>query len=59
MTFSADTRSLLYRPGLLTPDDAQALVRGALGACDDGELFLQFVASESFGFDDGRLKTAD
>ncbi|MCW1987672.1 UNVERIFIED_ORG: TldD protein [Sphingomonas sp. R1F5B] len=59
MTLSADTRSLLYRPGLLTPDDAQRLVRGALGACDDGELFLQFVASESFGFDDGRLKTAD
>ena len=59
MTLSADTRSLLYRPGLLTPDDAQRLVRNALGACDDGELFLQFVASESFGFDDGRLKTAD
>ncbi|MGE3747832.1 MAG: metalloprotease TldD, partial [Sphingomonadaceae bacterium] len=25
----------------------------------DGELFLQYIASESFGFDDGRLKTAD
>ena len=24
-----------------------------------GELYLQYTASESFGFDDGRLKTAD
>ncbi|MBA4355937.1 MAG: metalloprotease TldD, partial [Novosphingobium sp.] len=54
-----DTRSLLYRPGLLTPDDAQRLTREALQSCDDGELYLQFIASESFGFDDGRLKTAD
>ncbi|OYW16067.1 MAG: metalloprotease TldD [Novosphingobium sp. 12-64-8] len=54
-----DTRSLLYRPGLLTPDDARRLTAEALGACDDGELYLQFIASESFGFDDGRLKTAD
>jgi TldD protein len=56
---SADTRSLLYRPGQLTPEDALRLTRESLSACDDGELFLQFVASESFGFDDGRLKTAD
>ncbi len=59
MTQTSDTRALLYRPGLLTPDDAQRLTAAALGACDDGELYLQFVASESFGFDDGRLKTAD
>jgi TldD protein len=26
---------------------------------DDGELYLQYSASEAFGFDDGRLKTAD
>jgi TldD protein len=30
-----------------------------LGGLDDGELYLQYTASESFGFDDGRLKTAD
>ena len=58
MTLS-DPRSLLYRPGLLSPDDAQRLTREALQNCDDGELYLQFIASESFGFDDGRLKTAD
>ena len=59
MTHTPDARSLLYRPGLLTPDEARRLTATALGACEDGELFLQFIASESFGFDDGRLKTAD
>ncbi|MCK9541766.1 MAG: metalloprotease TldD [Novosphingobium sp.] len=59
MTVSADPRSLLYRPGLLSPDEARALARETLARCDDGELYLQFIASESFGFDDGRLKTAD
>ncbi|GGD56833.1 metalloprotease TldD [Croceicoccus mobilis] len=59
MTIPADPRSLLYRPGQLDPDTAQALARETLSACDDGELFLQFTASESFAFDDGRLKTAD
>ncbi len=54
-----DTRSLLYRSGLLSPEEAQRLTASALKACDDGELYLQFIASESFGFDDGRLKTAD
>ncbi|MFN3469889.1 MAG: metalloprotease TldD [Novosphingobium sp.] len=54
-----DTRSLLYRSGLLSPEEAQRLTAHALKACDDGELYLQFIASESFGFDDGRLKTAD
>ena len=54
-----DPRSLLYRSGQLTPDEAQTLARQALAKCDDGELYLQFIASEAFGFDDGRLKTAD
>ncbi len=54
-----DPRSLLYRSGQLTPDQAQALARETLARCDDGELYLQFTASEAFGFDDGRLKTAD
>ena len=59
MTSSPAPRSLLYRPGQLSPDEATKLARQTLSACDDGELFLQFVASESFTFDDGRLKTAD
>ena len=59
MTTPADPRSLLYRSGHLTPAEAEALARETLGNCDDGELYLQFTASEAFGFDDGRLKTAD
>ncbi len=52
-----DPRSLLYRQ--LDPAEAQALARETLGKCDDGELYMQFIASEMFAFDDGRLKTAD
>jgi TldD protein len=59
MTQLPDPRSLLYRPGQLSPDEARVLVQSALKNCDDGELYLQFIASEAFGFDDGRLKTAD
>ena len=59
MTQIPDPRSLLYTDGKLSPDEAQVLARETLAQCDDGELYLQFIASESFGFDDGRLKTAD
>ena len=52
-----DPRSLLYRQ--LDPARAQALTSQALSRCDDGELYMQFIASETFAFDDGRLKTAD
>ena len=52
-----DPRSLLYRQ--LDPAHAQALTAEALSRCDDGELYMQFIASETFAFDDGRLKTAD
>ena len=52
-----DPRSLLYRQ--LDPAEAQAIARDTLARCDDGELYLQFIAAETFAFDDGRLKTAD
>ena len=55
---SPDPRALLYREGL-DPAAALRLTEAALRNCDDGELYLQYLASESFGFDDGRLKTAD
>ncbi len=54
-----DARGLLYRDGQLDPDSALRLTAAALGKCDDGELYLQYRATEAFGFDDGRLKTAD
>src|SRR5687767_14903310 len=59
MTLTADPRRFLYRPDGLDPDAALRLTAEALTRCDDGELYLQYTASESFGFDDGRLKTAD
>lgn len=49
-------RSFLYRN--LDPDEARRLAAKHLAHCDDGELFLEYGASEAFGFDDGRLKTA-
>ena len=54
---SVDPRHFLYRS--LDPDGAKRLAAKHLSACDDGELFLQYHVNESFGFDDGRLKTAD
>src|SRR5215469_12442105 len=36
----------------------QATVDEALKGSDDGELFLEYRQSESFAFDDGRLKAA-
>src|ERR1700751_789318 len=52
-----DPRRFLYRS--LDPDSARQLAAKHLSAHDDGELYLQYSASEGFGFDDGRLKTAD
>jgi TldD protein len=58
MTYT-DPRSFLYQPGLIDPDGALRITKQALKSCDDGELYLQYSAAESFGFDDGRLKLAD
>ena len=52
-----DPRRFLYRS--LEPDAASRLATRHLAGKDDGELYLQYSASEAFGFDDGRLKTAD
>ncbi|QDM40866.1 metalloprotease TldD [Altererythrobacter sp. TH136] len=54
-----DPHALLYADGKLTPDEAKALAAETLRICDDGELYLQFAATEAFVFDDGRLKTAN
>src|SRR5213082_2369518 len=54
---AADPRHFLYRS--LEPEAARRVAHKHLSARDDGELYLQYSASEAFGFDDGRLKTAD
>ena len=48
-----------FSTAALDPDGAKRLAATHLSAHDDGELYLQYSASEAFGFDDGRLKTAD
>ncbi|GAA3998863.1 metalloprotease TldD [Sphingomonas humi] len=58
MTDLSDPRRFLYSAGL-DPDEARRLAARHLSAHDDGELYLQYRRSEAFGFDDGRLKTAD
>ena len=52
-----DPRRFLYRN--LDPQGARRLAGKHLSGHDDGELYLQYSTSEAFGFDDGRLKTAD
>src|SRR5687768_3175333 len=54
-----DPRRFLYRPDGLDPEAAKRLTAEALRSCDDGELYLQYIASESSSCDDGRLKSAD
>src|SRR5947208_11550961 len=54
---ATDPRHFLYRS--LDPEGARRLAAEHLAAHDDGELYVQYSASEAFGFDDGRLKTAD
>src|SRR3954464_12049462 len=53
----SDPRHFLYRN--LDPEGARRLAHKHLSGHDDGELYLQYKISEAFGFDDGRLKTAD
>jgi TldD protein len=53
-----DPRRFIYRD-TLDPAEAQRLAASHLSRCDDGELYLQYRVAEAFGFDDGRLKTAD
>src|SRR5918999_4371360 len=59
MSSLSDPRRFLYRDGALDLDGARRLAAKHLAPHDDGELYLQYSASEAFGFDDGRLKTAD
>ena len=53
----ADTDLFFSRTGM-DPQTVQRTVDQALRHADDGELFLEYSQSESFAFDDGRLKAA-
>jgi TldD protein len=49
---------ILYERTGLDPKRVETLVGETLRGMDDGELFLEYVQSESLAFDDGRLKQA-
>jgi TldD protein len=53
-----DPATIFYADTGLDPGRTERLVANALNGCDDGELYLQYAVSESFSFDDGRLKAA-
>src|SRR6195952_4885821 len=53
----SDTDLFFSRTGM-DPEAVQRSVDQALKGADDGELFLEYSQSESFAFDDGRLKAA-
>ncbi|MGE5502011.1 MAG: metalloprotease TldD [Ignavibacteriales bacterium] len=57
MSFPAAAPSLLDAAGV-DPTRAREVLSEALHGADDGELFLERSETESFVFDDGRLKTA-
>ncbi|TNE59540.1 MAG: metalloprotease TldD [Alphaproteobacteria bacterium] len=56
MTTTPD--NFFYDRSELDAETTQAQVDDALHNADDGELFLEYCQSESFSFDDGRLKNA-
>src|ERR1043166_9920990 len=57
MTVQSASPSILDSAGV-DPQRAGALLGDALHGADDGEIFLERSESESFVFDDGRLKSA-
>ena len=56
MTDLVNADSLFFARTGMDPDKVERLVGEALSGMDDGELFLEYSQSESFAFDDGRLK---
>jgi TldD protein len=58
MTAASVTQDLFFTRAGLDRPRLEGLAGDALQGADDGELFLEYSQSESFGFDDGRLKSA-
>ncbi len=59
MTLTSNSDKLFYTQNDLDKDNTLRLVDKALHGMDDGELYLEYAQSESFTFDDGRLKNAN
>ncbi|MBL4612794.1 MAG: hypothetical protein JKY91_03535, partial [Emcibacter sp.] len=58
MTSNNNSDSHFFQESELDSLRTQRIVDTALHGMDDGELYLQYAQSESFSFDDGRLKSA-
>ena len=52
------TSDFFFGPEGMDRARVESLVDDSLKSADDGELFLEYCQSESFSFDDGRLKNA-
>ena len=52
------TENLFFTKTGMDKAAVDRIVGDALTGCDDGELFLEYAQSESFLFDDGRIKNA-
>jgi len=58
MTGTSAAQELFFTRAGLDRARLDTLIGDALQGADDGELFLEYSQSESFSFDDGRLKAA-
>ena len=52
------TDNLFFTKSGMDKNSVERIVGDALKGCDDGELYLEYCQSESFLFDDGRIKNA-
>ncbi len=52
------TQDLFYAQTGLDADATQRIVDNSLTSADDGELYLEYVQSEFFSWEDGRLKSS-
>ncbi len=58
MTAEQTAKELFFNQTDLDETRVRAIVSETLDGCEDGELYLEYAQSESFAFDDGRLKKA-
>ena len=58
MSKDSIAEDLFFSRTALTPQGIDGALDAALNGADDGELFLEYGVSESFSFDDGRLRAA-
>jgi len=52
------TEGLFFTKTGMDKGNVDRIVGDALKGCDDGELYLEYCQSETFSFDDGRVKNA-